>query len=111
LKPAPESDIDPALDQNAQLACDEETVSSQGDNYSYSNGIDETLEPITAIREAFEDLVKRLKSCGPAFIEFLNSLKNRKIRIATMCSGTESPILALDLVAGSKNIIPGYLRS
>ncbi|KAG8925515.1 hypothetical protein FRC02_009614 [Tulasnella sp. 418] len=42
----------------------------------------------------FEDMVKNI----PAFIKVAKALNGRKLRVATMCSGTESPLLALDLI-------------
>lgn len=99
-------DLDDDPDNEAPVA--ENGSGFERDTYTYKNGIDETLEPITNIRQAFEDLVKRLQKHVPEFNEFLRSLKKRRIRIATMCSGTESPILALKIIAESKQLFHPY---
>ena len=43
----------------------------------------------------FEDLVTRI----PDLLEVVSHLNGRKLRVATMCSGTESPLLALEQVS------------
>lgn len=65
--------------------------------YTYRVGIDENLQPLYKIEEIFEDMTAR--ACKLGFKKVVNHLKNRKLRVATMCSGTESPILALRLVS------------
>lgn len=52
------------------------------------------LPPLTDIPSIFADLVNRI----PDFVAFANAFKGRKLRVATMCSGTESPLLALGLI-------------
>ncbi|KAG8977786.1 hypothetical protein FRB90_008682 [Tulasnella sp. 427] len=52
------------------------------------------LPPLTDIPSIFADLVERI----PEFIAFAKNFKGRKLRVATMCSGTESPLLALGLI-------------
>ncbi|KAJ3185877.1 hypothetical protein HK101_009798 [Irineochytrium annulatum] len=54
----------------------------------------ENLEPISKLPEMFADIVKRF----PAIPRELAKLEGRPLRIATMCSGTESPLLALRLL-------------
>ncbi|KAG8902838.1 hypothetical protein FRB99_004034, partial [Tulasnella sp. 403] len=53
------------------------------------------LPPMTNIPDIFADLVKHI----PDMIKVAKTLKGRKLRVATMCSGTESPLLALNLIA------------
>jgi hypothetical protein len=65
--------------------------------YTYRVGIDENLQPLCKIEEIFVDMTAR--ACKLGFKKVVNHLKNRKLRVATMCSGTESPILALRLVS------------
>ena len=65
--------------------------------YTYRVGIDENLQPLCKIEEIFVDMTAR--ACKLGFGKVVNHLKNRKLRVATMCSGTESPILALRLVS------------
>ncbi|OAX36134.1 hypothetical protein K503DRAFT_826618 [Rhizopogon vinicolor AM-OR11-026] len=53
-----------------------------------------TLPPIHETPAMFRDLVSRL----PEFLDVAEHIKGRKLRVATMCSGTESPLLALELI-------------
>jgi hypothetical protein len=53
-----------------------------------------SLPPISTIPGMFKDLVSR----APEIVEFAKNLK-RPLRVATMCSGTESPLLALNLIS------------
>ena len=64
-----------------------------------------TLKPITSLSEAFEDLTSRAMTNG--LKEVLASLAGRAIRVATMCSGTESPIVALELIRDCKALCIG----
>lgn len=53
-----------------------------------------TLPPINHIPEMFADMVGKIKEIK----EVAERIKGRKLRVATMCSGTESPLLALDMI-------------
>ncbi|KAH8091667.1 hypothetical protein BXZ70DRAFT_952767 [Cristinia sonorae] len=53
--------------------------------------------PINQIPAIFGDLVSRI----PKLKTVAEHLKGRKLRVATMCSGTESPLLALELIRRS----------
>ncbi|KIP07147.1 hypothetical protein PHLGIDRAFT_431623 [Phlebiopsis gigantea 11061_1 CR5-6] len=55
------------------------------------------LPPIHEIPAIFHDLVGRVSEIR----EVVEQLQGRKMRVATMCSGTESPLLALDLIRRS----------
>ncbi|KAH9824209.1 hypothetical protein DFH28DRAFT_1216462 [Melampsora americana] len=60
--------------------------------------IDETtLAPLTEIPDMFQDMVQN----RPEFKKTVELLGGRPLRVATMCSGTESPLLALDLISKS----------
>ncbi|EGG01261.1 uncharacterized protein MELLADRAFT_79036 [Melampsora larici-populina 98AG31] len=60
--------------------------------------IDETtLAPLTEIPDMFQDMVQN----RPEFKKTVELLAGRPLRVATMCSGTESPLLALDLISKS----------
>ncbi|RYP14332.1 hypothetical protein DL765_006435 [Monosporascus sp. GIB2] len=66
-----------------------------GDGPSEGNGLDRTKPPIVNVEEAFRDLVENVAN------QPLNDLVTAggfKIRVATMCSGTDSPIFALELI-------------
>lgn len=74
-------------------------------NWKAVKGIDETLPPIHDIEDIFEDMAKKAIQQGLG--KALEALKNQEIRVATMCSGTESPILALDLIFnGMRSSLP-----
>ncbi|KAF8323124.1 hypothetical protein DL93DRAFT_2162312 [Clavulina sp. PMI_390] len=53
------------------------------------------LPPISDIYEMFRDIAKR----RPEIIAFAKQLNGRPLRVATMCSGTEAPLLALGQLA------------
>ncbi|EKM50640.1 uncharacterized protein PHACADRAFT_213538 [Phanerochaete carnosa HHB-10118-sp] len=53
--------------------------------------------PIHRIPAIFDDLVGRI----PQIEGVVKQLQGRKMRVATMCSGTESPLLALELIRRS----------
>lgn len=55
------------------------------------------LPPISSIPDIFTDLVGRI----PDIQKVADRIKGRKLRVATMCSGTESPLLALELIQDS----------
>ncbi|KAJ3042658.1 hypothetical protein HDV00_006937 [Rhizophlyctis rosea] len=61
------------------------------------------LPPINDIDAIFTDMVKRT----PKLTEVAERLQGRKLRVATMCSGTESPLLALDLISRALEDIHG----
>ncbi|KAL1747842.1 hypothetical protein HDZ31DRAFT_60876 [Schizophyllum fasciatum] len=52
------------------------------------------LPPIHEITDIFRDIVRRV----PALETLARHISGRNLRVATMCSGTESPLLALDLI-------------
>jgi hypothetical protein len=76
------------------------TGARNSDRWSYKGGIDETLPPMHDLGEIFEDITKNALNKG--LRAALGHLAGKKLRIATMCSGTESPVLALDLIRDSE---------
>lgn len=61
--------------------------------------------PMPDIDTIFDDLAARAAEVG--LREALNLFGNRKIRVFTMCSGAESPIIALELLQQSlRNAVP-----
>ncbi|KAG9186178.1 hypothetical protein G6011_02734 [Alternaria panax] len=62
-----------------------------------SKGIDLSLPPLSSIQECMSDMTAKAVQLG--LCEALQSLGERPIRVATMCSGTESPLLALDEIS------------
>ena len=84
------------------LVEDEATSSSDDDARpaaSSKNASSETpdLPPIHDIAAIFSDMVART----PEMKSFAKHLQGRPLRIATMCSGTESPLLALEMIRRS----------
>lgn len=65
------------------------------DTFQYKVGIDRALPPISNNTEIFSDMMGNALDNG--LLDALQHLGNGKIRVATMCSGTESPILAAHL--------------
>lgn len=57
---------------------------------------------MASIPEMFHDMTKRIMA-NEGFINFLHHQRSRPLRCATMCSGTEAPMLALELFAKSKS--------
>ncbi|ODQ51905.1 hypothetical protein SAICODRAFT_94475 [Saitoella complicata NRRL Y-17804] len=53
------------------------------------------LPPISSIPAMFQDMVGNI----PQIADVAKHLAGRKLRVATMCSGTESPLLALGLIS------------
>ncbi|KMP00941.1 hypothetical protein CIRG_01081 [Coccidioides immitis RMSCC 2394] len=62
-------------------------------------GLDQSLPPISRIEDIFDDLVAKAEKNG--FDGFLSHIGSRELRVASMCSGTEAPLLALDMIADS----------
>jgi hypothetical protein len=58
--------------------------------------LDLTLPPLTHIQDIFLDITKKALTKG--FDQVLDFLKGGDLKVGTMCSGTESPLLALRLV-------------
>jgi hypothetical protein len=54
----------------------------------------------------FEDITQKGVDLG--FKNVVEHLKNRPLRVGTMCSGTESPMLALHHIASSKFTLRHY---
>lgn len=70
---------------------------------SQSHKTANNLPPIHNIGLMFEDIVKSL----PQVADLADHLGKRKLRVATMCSGTESPLLALGLISRAVKKIYG----
>ncbi|EST09082.1 C-5 cytosine methyltransferase [Kalmanozyma brasiliensis GHG001] len=73
----------PSLSEIAEMRA---KVKEKADSISYP--------PIHDLADIFGDMIDR----APAILELAKTLKDRPLRVATMCSGTESPLLALELM-------------
>jgi hypothetical protein len=67
------------------------------DAFEYRIGINETFAPISDIQQIFDDMTSKARELG--LDQALEHLNGRELRLATMCSGTESPLLAMQLAA------------
>ena len=63
--------------------------------------IDMSLPPLSDLNEIFHDLISRAWEILPAE-EALQDLSRKEVHVATMCSGTESPLLAMYRMQNSK---------
>lgn len=80
------------------------------DGKSFHNGPDQGLAPLSELPEIFTDMVKNGIKMLPNLTKAVQHLKKRKLRVATMCSGTESPVTALKIMLECKdNILPGSI--
>ncbi|KAL3928104.1 MAG: hypothetical protein SGARI_005134 [Bacillariaceae sp.] len=63
----------------------------------YTDG--DSLPVITEPQQMFDHMVSRIvKNKDQRFFDMVKISQNRPLRVATMCSGTESPLLALDML-------------
>lgn len=89
----PENEIESVSDSDVDM--DAPSSDRKGTKSSAPDNSD--LPPIHNIPAIFSDLVDRI----PKIKEVAEHVAGRKIRVATMCSGTESPLLALELIQKS----------
>lgn len=93
---APASDAE--MDVDVDVDVDDVEVEVEAEATSKKDGKiapdDSSLPPISDIPAIFSDIVRRI----PDILEIAKLVKGRKLRIATMCSGTESPLLAFGLI-------------
>jgi len=86
----------PALveDETASSSDDDTRPATSSKNISSESS---DLPPIHDIAAIFSDIVARM----PEMKSVAKHLQGRPLRVATMCSGTESPLLALELIRRS----------
>jgi hypothetical protein len=66
-------------------------------------GIDMSLPPLSNIQDCMSDMTSKALRLG--LRKALEDLGQRPIRVATMCSGTESPLLALDEISKGLSVL------
>jgi hypothetical protein len=66
-----------------------------GKREKYTLPEDSSLPPISRLPDIFLDIVSHLSEVKA----LAEHIKGWKLRVATMCSGTESPLLALNLIS------------
>jgi hypothetical protein len=69
-------------------------------------GIDQSLPPLHDIQGIFDDLTQKAVELG--LCDALAKLAGRPINVATMCSGTESPLIALDRISQGMFIFEAF---
>jgi hypothetical protein len=74
---------------------DEDEVGTTSRKEKNTSPEDSTLPPISRLPDIFLDIVSRLTEVNT----LAEHIKGRTLRVATMCSGTESPLLALNLIS------------
>ena len=90
------TDISMAEDQSSDVEMDASNkTNKKGVKSSAPDASD--LPPIHDIPTIFDDLISRI----PEIKDVAERVSGRKIRVATMCSVTESPLLALELIQRS----------
>ncbi len=67
------------------------------------NGLNTMLKPLDNIDDIFADLTENALKNG--FTEFLEAFGSGKLKVSTLCSGTESPLLAMQMIRDSEHII------
>lgn len=87
-------EIDADEDEDAEMDASH-TTNKKGAKPAAPDALD--LPPISDIPAIFDDLVSHI----PEIKEVAERVEGRKLRVATMCSGTESPLLALELIQKS----------
>lgn len=68
-----------------------------------ANGINTNLRPIHQIEDIMDDIARNALLFG--FGKALEYLHGHTLRVATMCSGTESPILALEMIKDGEHSV------
>jgi site-specific DNA-cytosine methylase len=85
------------LDSKPASAKSKSRVKKKPSDGQDGKGIDFNLPPIDNIDDAFVDMAAKAVELG--LVNALNKLNGRRINVATMCSGTESPLLAFELLS------------
>jgi hypothetical protein len=93
-------DSESTYNDQATAGDEVETLERNQTSLSKRTRLDENLPPLHDITEIFADLTSKAIEGG--FSKALDHLGNRPLRVATMCSGTESPLLALGLIKDCK---------
>lgn len=89
-KPVQQDDDDTDIEETSQTS---DVEMDEGSKLSEAD----SLPPIHDISQIFSDLLLHTPQIKPV----AEYLQGRNMRVATMCSGTESPLLALELIRRS----------
>ena len=69
------------------------------DSFTYKCGIDLSLPPLHRLEDIFDDMAEKAMKLDLENV--VKHLQGRKLKVITVCSGTESPLLALGLIRES----------
>ena len=95
-------DPGPKLKSAKPRARSKTATEGAADRWKYKEGVKGALQPISRIDEMFLDMTtKGWNDLG--LQTAIEDLVQRKLRVATMCSGTESPLLALQMINTGKD--------
>lgn len=83
------------IDQEDEDEDEEDEVGITGRKEKYISPEDSFLPPISRLPDIFLDIISRLSEVKT----LAEHIEGRTLRVATMCSGTESPLLALNLIS------------
>ncbi|KAK3724527.1 hypothetical protein LTR37_001151 [Vermiconidia calcicola] len=93
---AAEKELEPEMAEEDEKPTNKRMTKLTGRAKGAPKGLDGTLPPLSDIRDIFADITTNALDLG--LREALQHLQGHPVRIATMCSGTESPVLALQMV-------------
>lgn len=99
-KPRKRQKVDATLPESEYTEI--EYVNQMRQNFAPKNGLAGDLPPIHDLEQIFEEITRHAVQ-HKSFPEFVKSLTGRKLRVTTVCSGTESPILALEMIVSSES--------
>ena len=86
-----------AEDQNPRSFADPNST------FNFENILDYGAQPLFTTPEIFEDLATRIYAYRKGALQkFCQTFSKKPLKVLTFCSGTESPILAMQLVQKSK---------
>lgn len=86
------------MDSSNGIAFDRQVARVQGDHQDSDKnpGLDKNKPPLSNFHEIFKDIAKKALELGLS--ETLQKLQGIRLRVATMCSGTDAPVLALRMI-------------
>lgn len=87
-------------DQESSAGADEIPELRRGRMIPSGRYLANNLPPLHTLREIFADMASKAMEIG--LEQVLIRLGSRPLRVATMCSGTEAPLLALELIQKGK---------
>ena len=114
-KPAPGHKV-ATRSQVDKIVSDTKQAQAKNLKFDHVQAFNGDVEPISEPQDMFEDMVRRANESAAikgkkGVSQLLEHVGDRPIRVATMCSGTESPVLALKMIAkAAKNQGLGDLR-